>query len=192
MPSSPDRAWIVAAVALLAAPPPAAASATRPEAGHTGGFGEPTCRACHFDNAQDEPRGALRIDGVPAVAHSGKTYRVTVVLAREGLSRAGFQLAARFAAGPARARAAGILRPVDGGVEITRDVERGIDYAHHTPSGTRAAEPGTLRWQLDWTAPAEAGRILFHAAGNATNDDDSEFGDFVYATDAASDVMPNL
>jgi hypothetical protein len=176
------------ATALLAAASPAEASATRPEPGHTGGFGEPTCRSCHFDGPLDASGGSLRLEGLPATARSGSTYRLSVVLERDGLARGGFQLAARFADGALRGRSAGLLRPVDGTVEVIRADDASIDFAHHSPTGTRAATPGELRWTLDWIAPDDGGRVLFHAAANAANDDDSELGDLVYATEAAAEV----
>jgi hypothetical protein len=176
-------------VLLAALPALASASGTRPEPGHTGGFGEPTCHACHFDRPLDDGEGTLRVEGLPDAPRPGETYRLRVALERPGLRRGGFEIAVRFAAGPARGRSAGILRPIDGRVEVTRVEEARVDYAHHGPAGTVAEPPGEppgeIAWQLDWTAPLEPERLLLHAAANAANDDDSELGDRVYTRESA-------
>ena len=70
-----------------------------PPPAHTGGFGEPTCQACHADNPLNAPGGSLALRGLPAVYAPATAYRVTITLRRPGLGRAGFQLAARFATG---------------------------------------------------------------------------------------------
>lgn len=182
--------WTVAVAAAAAAlwlvpPPPGRAFVEDPTPGHTGGFGEPTCRSCHFDNPPDDPQGALRLGGVPERAASGATYRLAVVLERPGLERGGFQLAARLGAGERRGEPAGRLEPVDERVRVTRVEEAGVAYAHHTPRGTFAEVPGELRWELDWTAPDDlAGPVRFHVAANASNYDDSELGDFIYTAEA--------
>ncbi|MGH7700675.1 MAG: glycoside hydrolase family 9 protein, partial [Gemmatimonadales bacterium] len=58
----------------------------------------------------------------------------------------------------------------------------GVPYAQHTAAGS-SARGDTARWTVEWTAPARsAGAVSFHVAANAANDDDSEFGDFIYAS----------
>lgn len=160
------------AVALLAAayrdgPPPA----------HTGGFGEPTCRACHFDAPLNAPGGRLALDGLPPAYEGGRTYRLTVHLLRPGMRAGGFELAARVAA---TGRQAGAFHPLDDRVQAPPD---SVVYARHTRAGSRLAVPDTARWALLWQAPpAAAGPVVFHLAANAANDDDSEFGDVIYTT----------
>src|SRR5437667_371998 len=79
-----------------------------------GGFGEPTCRACHSDAGLNEPGGELAITGAPAGYEAGRTYQLEIVLRRAGMLRAGFQLAARFADGSPAGAPAGVVEPVDG------------------------------------------------------------------------------
>lgn len=167
-----------------------------PPPGHTGGFGEPTCRACHADRALDEEGGELRVHGLPRRYVPGRTYHLTVHLARPEMARAGFQLSARFAEGPGAGRSAGRLEASgsrtavvsgDGGVPgdamVSGDAG-GVSYAQQTRQGSQVAETGSVRWCLSWTAPERAqAPVAFHVAANAANDDASEFGDFVYATE---------
>jgi hypothetical protein len=151
---------------------------TGPPPGHTGGFGEPTCRACHSDAGLNEPGGELAITGVPAGYEPGRTYQLEVVLRRAGMLRAGFQLAARFEQGAP----AGVFAPGDARSVVIWDTVSHVSYIEHNLPGT-ALSGGAGRWVVRWTAPADArGVVVFNAAGNAANDDDSPLGDFIYTT----------
>lgn len=149
-----------------------------PPVAHTGGFGEPTCRQCHFDQPLNDPGGSLMLGGVPEVYAAGMRYLLIVELARPAMRRSGFQVAARFVDGAQ----AGTLQPVDDRTEIVVNDSSAVIYVHHTKTGTLLAASDTARWTVAWTAPeAAAGRIVFHLTANAANDDASEFGDYVYA-----------
>lgn len=163
---------------------PAPAYADAPPPAHTGGFGEPTCRACHFDAELNESPGAVVLRGLPDAPERGPSpLGLTVVLHRPGTSRGGFQLSARYAEGPDAGAQAGGFEDVDGRVSVTTDGE--VDYVHHGAESTRAEAPDTLRWELRWIPPDDpSGPVVFHVAANAANDDASEFGDHVY-TDRA-------
>ena len=94
-----------------------------PPPGHTGGFGEPTCRACHSDSGLNELGGDLSIGGVPAAFEPGRRYELEVVLRRAGMLRAGFQLAARYQGVgmvPGGAQA-GVLASSDDRTAVVRD-----------------------------------------------------------------------
>lgn len=173
-----------AALVGLVDPRGAVAYVDGPPLAHTGGFGEPTCRACHFDAELNEAPGGLVLKGLPAAYEPGERYRFTVALSRAGMGRAGFQLAARFAGGGDAGEQAGELRAVNGDrVEVVRHEASGVLYARHREAGTEPITPDSTRWRLDWTAPAAAaGDVVFHVTANAANDDASEFGDFIYAT----------
>ncbi len=178
------RGWIPlalggAVVAFLWAPVLAVAYADRPPAAHTGGFGEPTCHACHFDQPLDDPAGTLALEGVPSDYTSEESYRLTLLLTRAEMARGGFQLAARFADGERAGQQAGTLRALDERVQVTE--EGGILYAHQTRMGTSLDAADTGRWTLEWTPPEKgSGAVVFHLVANAANGDDSEFGDFIY------------
>lgn len=141
-----------------------------PPPGHTGGFGEPTCIVCHSDSIEDGARVTL---DVPASWKPGSSQTLTIEVEKEGVRRAGFQLAVRFEDG----RQAGSLEPLDERTQVTADSTKGVLYIMHTSAGTRVPEPGTVTWSFRWTAPDSAAPVIFHFAANATNDDDSEFGD---------------
>ncbi|MGH7504313.1 MAG: choice-of-anchor V domain-containing protein, partial [Longimicrobiales bacterium] len=168
---------VVAARANVAGPPPA----------HTGGFGEKTCHECHFDGPLDAPSGEVTIEGVPFVYEPGHTYTLHIRVRDARLKRAGFELAARYAAGPDAGVQAGELHiaPGIGATTIANDVI----YAHHVASGTTPDSAGEHGWDIEWTAPADArADVALHVAANAANDDDSELGDRIHT---GSVVVPH-
>jgi len=152
-----------------------------PPTAHTGGFGEPTCLRCHTGEALNTPGGQLRIEGLPERWQPGRIYQVEVVMRRDSLARAGFELSARFEDG----RQAGMLSATDSlRVTVTRDSVTGMPYAHHTRAGTRGWS-GEARWPVRWVAPsAGRGVVMLHVAAVASNDDDSNLGDFVFTAAA--------
>jgi hypothetical protein len=178
------KAGLAALAALLAslvlsyadAPPPA----------HTGGFGEPTCHACHFDGELDDPRGELEVR-VPARYRPGERQLVEVVLRSPGMREAGFQLSARFAEGKGAGRQAGTLESLEGeGTGVMAEGEPAVLYAQHR-GAPRRAKGDSVIWRIDWVAPSAGGNVLFHAAANAADGDRSEFGDRIYTAVARAE-----
>jgi hypothetical protein len=127
----------------------------------------------------------LELSGMPGQYSAGEVYRITVTLHRAALSRGGFQLAARFAAGRDRGKQAGqLLTSDDGRVAVSSTAKQRLQYAHHTPDGTFGARDSELSWSIEWRAPDSGNTpVVFHVAANASNDDDSEFGDFIYTVE---------
>lgn len=142
-----------------------------PPPNRTGGFGGESCHMCHNDSPVNEPGGSLTISGVPEKYAAGQTYRLTVVLAREGMRRGGFQLAARNAEG----MPVGRWKALDGRTAVAGR------FVQHTAAGTEVSAGAENRWEVEWTAPAAgAGTVIFNAAANAANDDASPLGDHIY------------
>ncbi len=173
---------------LAAAPLPEAAYLDGPPPAHTGGFGDDTCHACHFENDLDAPGGSLTLGGVPDTFDASATYRITVSLERPGMGRAGFQLAARVSEGDIVGESAGVLQTLDGDerVQVVAGPD-GVTYAQHTEPGTALTDPESTFWTFEWRPPAGGtASVTFHAAANAANDDASEFGDFIYTASATT------
>jgi Reeler domain len=181
---------IVAPVSALLILVPLAASAFKegPYPNVTGGFGEQSCHLCHLDNPVNEPGGSVTLDGVPASFTPGRTYAITVTVERSGLRRAGFEIAARFASGKQRGRQAGSWTPRDGRVQlIPGAVDKVLTFVQHNLAGSRVAETGSNTWTIDWTAPPSAqAPVQFNVAANASNNDDSPLGDYIYVKTARS------
>lgn len=142
--------------------------------GHTGGFGEATCAACHSDNDVDLRDGGLRVDGLPEEYVAGREYEVEIVLQHPELSTGGFQLAMRGMDGKTAGRLAS-----QG--ERTVVVENGAErYLQHTRAGTSTGLRGTIRWRFRWLAPDGDEDVVLDLAANASNGDISALGDYVY------------
>jgi hypothetical protein len=138
-----------------------------------GGFGGNTCHTCHSDNPLNSPGGSVVIEGVPAAYAPGATYALTIRLARAGLRVGGFQLAARFESG----------EPAGLWIITSGRAQSAGGFLQHTQQGTEAPSEGVNQWTAEWVAPA-SGTVFFHAAGNASNDDASALGDFIYTAEA--------
>lgn len=152
------------------APPPA----------HTGGFGEPTCQACHIGNELNAPGGDLRVTGVPDGYRPGDSYLITVVLRSTDMSAAGFQAAMRFDGSVRGGDQAGTIRGVDPRTHITVGDPAPVEYIHHLRPGTHPTSPSIMTWSFEWVAPQEPLPVVLHIAANSANGDDSPLGDLVY------------
>lgn len=145
----------------------------------SGGFGEETCAACHFDNALNAAPGVLRVSGVPDRYVAGKKYPLAVTLARPEMRLAGFQLTTRQ---ENTGMQAGALEPAEES-RVTVVTDRGIDYAFQLHDGSTLVTPDTARWEVIWTAPESDWTVVLNVAANAANGDDSADGDFVYTAE---------
>jgi hypothetical protein len=154
----------------------------------TGGFGEQSCRLCHLDNPLNAPGGQLTFAGVPPVFTPGAVYAITVTIAREDMRRGGFEIAARFAGGKQRGRQAGMWKLTDARTQlIPGAVDKRLTFVQHNLAGSRAATAGANSWTIEWTAPADAAApVQFNVAANASNNDDSPLGDYIYLKSARS------
>jgi Reeler domain-containing protein len=180
---------VVAVVTML----PIAASAFKegPYPNVTGGFGEQSCHLCHLDNPVNAPGGAVTLDGVPSIYAPGHTYAVTVTISRDGLRRGGFEIAARFASGRRRGKQAGTWKPVDNRVQlIPGAVDKVLTFVQHNLAGSRVPATGANTWTVEWTAPESAtAPVEFNVAANASNNDDSPLGDYIYLKSARSSPL---
>ena len=185
-------AGALAAALLSAAPLPEAAYLDGPPPAHTGGFGDDTCHACHFEIDLDDPGGSLTLSGVPDTFDASVTYRITVSLERPGMGRAGFQFATRVNDADGAGGPAGALQALDDDerVQVVAGPD-GVTYAQHTEPGTALTDPDSTSWTFEWRPPADGtASVAFHAAANAANDDASEFGDFIYTASATTRPAP--
>ena len=143
-----------------------------PPANSTGGFGERSCHACHLDHPLNAEGGKLTVTGIPDSYAPGQPYRITVTISRTELARGGFQISSRFADG----KPAGTWGALDRRAQVAEG------FAQHTSAGSVAVSAGSNSWTLEWTAPAGEA-VQFHAAANASNDDASPLGDFIYVAE---------
>jgi hypothetical protein len=182
------RILLPVALVLIGLPVALTAFKEGPYPNVTGGFGEPSCHVCHLDNPVNAAGGTLTIAGVPANYGAGERYSLTVTLARDGLRRGGFEIAARFATGKFRGRQAGSWRVLDGRAQLIPGAkDPKLVFVQHNLAGSRTETRGTNAWTIEWTAPSPASApVEFDVAANATNNDDSPLGDFIYLKSARS------
>lgn len=182
------RILVPALVFLIALPIAAFAFKEGPYPNVTGGFGEQSCHLCHLDNPVNAPGGTVTLEGVPPAYAPGETYQVTVTISRDGLRRGGFEIAARFASGRQRGKQAGAWKPLDSRVQlIPGAVDKVLTFVQHNLAGSRVPATGANRWTIEWTAPESAtAPVQFNVAANASNNDDSPLGDYIYLKSVSS------
>ena len=150
-----------------------------PPPGRTGGFGEANCTQCHVGTVNSGP-GSVTI-AVPEFYTSGDTFPIRVTVSDPDQRRWGFELSARTEGG----EQAGTLIPGTDGFTQRRPDLSGVQYISHTQAGTRLGAAGGASFDLQWQAPdVSAGPVIFHAAGNAANNDFLPSGDRIYTTSA--------
>ena len=183
-------ATAIGAGALIAAAAPGVAYRDGPPPGFSGGFGEQSCDACHFSNEVNAAGGSLEIGGSGEEFVPGKSYPITITLARRGVSAVGgFQLTARFADDGAQAGTLEVDSADADRIAVTTDRE--VQYAYQRLVGSVPAVTDSFRWVVRWTAPATGRTVIFHAAANASDGDGSASGDYVYtAVDTSSLLKP--
>lgn len=157
---------------------PARRTAEAPPPGFSGGFGEPSCVACHLDNEVNAFGGRVLVEGLPDAYEAGKEYVLTVRLEAGGTAVAGFEMTARFSEGASRESNAGILTPLDQHSAVTDSA--GISYLHHTRAGSVVTADTGSRWALQWIAPQQGGAVTINVAANSGNADSSPLGDLVF------------
>lgn len=120
--------------------------------------------------------------GLPGEYAPDSAYSLLIAVSRPNLGRAGFSLSARYA----DSTSAGLLVPADSAVRLTYNADR-MPFATHTEKGNQFAGD-SASWHLLWRSPpVDSGRVIFNVAANAANGDDSEFGDWIYVFEHASD-----
>ncbi len=183
-----NRIVIPSVLFLLGLPLAASAFKEGPYPNVTGGFGEQSCHLCHLDNPVNARGGSLLLEGVPATFRPEETYAITVTINREGMRRGGFEIAARFASGKLKGKQAGDWKLTDSRAQfIPGAVDKGLTFVQHNLLGSRTATTGSNTWTLEWTAPSPVtAPVQFNVAANASNNDDSPLGDYIYLKAARS------
>jgi hypothetical protein len=60
-----------------------------------------------------------------------------------------------------------------------------LTFVQHNLAGSRTPTSGSNTWTIEWTAPSPVSApVQFNVAANATNNDDSPLGDFIYVKSA--------
>lgn len=159
----------------------AVAFSTGPLPGFTNAPGESNCTECHdsFGETPNQGIGFMTIQA-PSRYEPGQRYPITIQVTHPGQRRWGFEVTALTADTDQPAGQFVITDPLH-----TQLIE-GADgrlYVEHTEAGTFAGRPSGARWTFDWIAPeTDRGPVAFYAAGNASNNDGTRLGDWIYTT----------
>ena len=178
---------IFQAAAIAAVPLTLLAFSTGPPIKRTGApvDGGITCTACHrtFD-LNDNSGGSIFIRA--AAYTPGVKQRITVKVDHPDGRRFGFQLTARLVSD--ETKEAGTFTS-DENIQVLCDptgnapCNGALEFAEHRQVATGAGSPGPRTFTVEWTPPAtDVGQIVFYAAGNATNNSNSNAGDHIYNT----------
>lgn len=144
----------------------------------TGGFGEETCRSCHFDYDLNPDGGQLNVSGLESSFKPGEVIEIALEVSRKEIGKAGFQLSARFTDG----RQAGTFLLDDNSrIMFTSSAPDSLQYVQHSAEGVEPNGDGMNKWTVQWKAPEKiSSPVIFNIVANAGNGDQSEFGDFIY------------
>ena len=152
---------------------------TTPPVSHTGGFGEPTCQACHGTGVNvGNGQVAIEVSGVSSGYTSNSTFPVTVTVNDPTAVHWGFELSARTQSGQ---QAGTLLAGSDGFTQLLS--QGGIQYIAQTASGSRLGQANGVSYSFEWRAPdVSAGPVQFHVAavGGNNNPPTSDPGDLTY------------
>ncbi len=154
-------------------------------AGATGSPGETTCNTtqCHNNFTLNSGGGSIAISSPNLnnwVYSPGQVYQIDVTVSKLGVNLFGLGFEALRSTG------------ANGGtLSITNSTETQIKSAFisgniranvvHKLNGGASAD--TKTFSFNWTAPnSNIGNITFYAAGNASNDNGTAAGDYIYTT----------
>jgi hypothetical protein len=151
------------------------------KAGATGSPGEQTCSQsnCHTGTADNSMGGSVTLSSADLVNWEytpGQTYTLTATVSQQGRSLFGIGLEALLPSGAN----AGNLVPGTGtttkNATIAGNSRKNI--VHNMNAGATA---NAHSFTFTWTAPAtDVGPITIYYAGNATNNNGTKTGDYIY------------
>jgi hypothetical protein len=158
-------------------------------AGNTAAPGDGNCTGCHSGSLITSGSNWNNVSitsNIPAAGYTpGDSYTITVSHTQASINKFGFQFTALTASSNAMA---GSLIAGTGSQALSSG---GKTYLTHNGSGT--AGSGSKSWSFSWTAPSPgAGDVKFYLAINATNSDNSTFGDQIYAKNITVSQFSNL
>ncbi len=161
--------------------------------GNTGSNGDVTTCAQSFCHDDASPQLNSSIASISTTIPSsgyvpGQTYTITATINKSGHNKFGFELTSEIQSGAKT----GMLSSTSSATQLTN----GGDAVTHTASGTSGS--GGKTWSMDWQAPsAGTGDVIFWAAFNVTNSNNSNSGDTIHTDslmvqeDTSSTAIPS-
>lgn len=153
--------------------------------GYTNGPSESNCTSCHTGTSLNGGSGSLSDLVLTSKMTSGylkdSTYTMTLKYKQSSISRFGFSITALVAkddspAGDFTVTSNRTQKSTKGVSGKTRQ------YIGHTSTGTATTSSNATEWEFEWKAPStNVGAVKFYAVVNATNGNNGNSGDQVYA-----------
>lgn len=131
------------------------------------------CTFCHTGAVVSPQVGWITSNVPPTGYIPGNSYTVTATIVRPGHFKFGFQASPQSSSGSLL----GSMSIISGGTQLDSSGK----YITHTFSGTPGS--GSRTWNFGWTAPASgSGLVTFYGAFNASDGDDTKFGDSIFTS----------
>ncbi|UPT67434.1 MAG: T9SS type A sorting domain-containing protein [Sphingobacteriales bacterium JAD_PAG50586_3] len=153
---------------------PSGAPAQAAGAPNDGGIATGTCGKSSCHNVTATPQADMITSNIPVSGYiPGQTYTITGTITVANKVKFGFQMTPQNDAGQ-----------LQGQIVITNTTDTKIvstKYVTHKTAGTGGQ--GTRTWSFDWVAPAAGtGDVTFYGAFMAANNNGSDSGDLVFAS----------
>lgn len=155
--------------------------------GYTGAISEGNCTSCHASyslvtSGNQWNRIRMKSD-IPSTGYlPDSTYTITLTYAETGIAKFGFQLTALDTTNAA----AGTFSTADSRTSTSSTSVGGKTryYIGQTTTGATRVATDSTAWTFKWKAPSSnVGKVKFFINLNATNNNGSDNGDYIYKKD---------
>ncbi len=155
--------------------------------GYTGAISEGNCTSCHSSyslvtSGTQWNRIRMR-SNIPSTGYlPDSTYTITITYAESGISKFGFQLTALDTTNTA----AGTFSTADTRTSTSSTSVGGKTryYIGQTTTGSARVATDSTAWTFKWKAPStNVGKVKLFTTVNATNNNGSDNGDYIYKKD---------
>ncbi|MFH1862591.1 MAG: choice-of-anchor V domain-containing protein, partial [bacterium] len=138
-----------------------------------------TCATCHNTYPLNSGTGNVTLSGVPPSYVSGHSYPLTITLTDPTLIRWrwGFEITA---ADPAGGDAGEFVITDPLNTQLSDNPIPQLDFVKQTATGSYAQVPSPVSWTFTWTAPNDDAGATFWFVGNAGNNNNNQFYDYIY------------
>ena len=154
---------------------------------YTGAISEGNCTSCHSSyslvtSGTQWNRIRMR-SNIPSTGYlPDSTYTITITYAESGISKFGFQLTGLDTTNAA----AGTFSTSDSRTSTSSTSVGGKTryYIGQTTTGSARVATDSTAWTFKWKAPStNVGKVKFYTTVNATNNNGSDNGDYIYKKD---------
>ena len=165
-----------------------------PPDSHSNAPGEGNCTSCHSGTSLNGGGAINNLTLTTTTSLStllpNTTYDFDLSFSQAGRTKYGFQLCVLPTGAISSSASIGTLIASGSGIQLSSSTSPNRTYLTHDASGT-SAPTASKTWQFQYTTPS--GPIsgpVFYVVVNATNNNSSTSGDFIYAKTFTATVLP--